>query len=744
MKSLLFRCSLFLFSLLAITFTNVLSQTCSNETKCTTKACCSKWGNCGYGPDFCENDCQNDCDAKPECGQYAENGKKECPLKVCCSQFGFCGTTADFCKSDGCQSGCTTPAQKSCDSGRPLLNIGYYASWSSARKCHAFTVDNIDPRNYTHLNYAFGSISGGLMVDPSGDEAEKMAAFVHLKAINPDLKVLISVGGWAFNDPGPTRKEFHNIISSEGSRSAFISSVSSYLRRFGFDGIDIDYHAKDRGGYPKDTENYLKLVEEMRASLGKKVLITIAAPASYWYLRHFPIGRDHGVWDKGIKSLGPYVKSHTNITEIKEGIALFLRDGVPPEKLVLGLGLYGRAFTLKNPACTAIGCEFSGPSKAGECTEAEGTLAWFEIADIAAKKNVSPKYDEQSMSEIMVWGDQWVAFDDDKTLSMKREYASSSCFKGVMFWSIDQGLDRASGRYDLMQVGSVAHSIVQLWFDEAYNRFSIDFTRDARDGYIYVTPITYGQIDPGASSNSSLMSGSKRNHTTRRRRQSGPGKPGQNCLTSRNFVSIAVFFASLLQRMIYNSVTGIDPDLTMIRPNDRANPVEYSFLRDIPSGAQRVEFLVARFAPRHLSPNNRVNFPNSGKTSSWYMRNKLNGRPNDERGHLVGSYASGPRFYYNMVPQDKSVNRNFYSRWVLNDWNSVERRIIRHLNVIGGEVTWRVAMHYDDATTGRPSSFTYEAVFFDQNGNQVHNIFGTMRNCPPRDGIDPDGRCLGL
>lgn len=138
----------------------------------------------------------------------------------------------------------------------------------------------------------------------------------------------------------------------------------------------------------------------------------------------------HGVWDKGIDSLGPYVKSHTNITEIKEAIALFLRDGVPPEKLVLGLGLYGRAFTLKDPSCTAVGCEFSGPSKAGECTDAEGTLAWFEIADIAAKKDVSPKYDEQSMSEIMVWGDQWVAFDDDKTLSMKREYASSSCFKG--------------------------------------------------------------------------------------------------------------------------------------------------------------------------------------------------------------------------------------------------------------------------------------------------------------------------
>ena len=77
----------------------------------------------------------------------------------------------------------------------------------------------------------------------------------------------------------------------------------------------------------------------MRSTFGQKYLITIAAPASYWYLRHFKIGEMskyldfinvmtydiHGVWDKDIKSLGPYVKSHTNIEEVEEAFKLFLR-----------------------------------------------------------------------------------------------------------------------------------------------------------------------------------------------------------------------------------------------------------------------------------------------------------------------------------------------------------------------------------------------------------------------------------
>lgn len=78
----------FLFCILSITFLHpVLAQEdlskCS-ATKACYQGCCSKDGNCGFGPDFCGDGCQGNCDAQAECGQYAPDGKHDCPINVCC------------------------------------------------------------------------------------------------------------------------------------------------------------------------------------------------------------------------------------------------------------------------------------------------------------------------------------------------------------------------------------------------------------------------------------------------------------------------------------------------------------------------------------------------------------------------------------------------------------------------------------------------------------------------------------
>lgn len=104
----------------------------------------------------------------------------------------------------------------------------------------------------------------------------------------------------------------------------------------------------------------------------------------------------HGVWDSTNKFTGPLIRPHTNWTEINEGLDLLWRAGVSPNKVVLGLGWYGRSFTLTDPSChTPNGiCTFSEGGKPGTCTNSTGTLSNAEIKRIIATGGAKQGYDE--------------------------------------------------------------------------------------------------------------------------------------------------------------------------------------------------------------------------------------------------------------------------------------------------------------------------------------------------------------
>lgn len=48
-------------------------------------SCCGAEGICGYGPDFCGDGCQSNCDATAMCGKFSEGGSIPCGLDLCCS-----------------------------------------------------------------------------------------------------------------------------------------------------------------------------------------------------------------------------------------------------------------------------------------------------------------------------------------------------------------------------------------------------------------------------------------------------------------------------------------------------------------------------------------------------------------------------------------------------------------------------------------------------------------------------------
>ncbi|KAJ3255703.1 hypothetical protein HK103_006070 [Boothiomyces macroporosus] len=439
-----------------------------------------QWGGCASQIFFGQKVCLSpgvpprpDIDPKAECGLTNINNST-CPLNACCSRWGYCGNGPDFCTFKtgppglGCQSNCGGAPPPVC-TNTMQYKVGYYASWSTNRPagCPRSGPASFANSPFTHLHFAFGGIDGNGQLSVTSPQ---FAEFASIKTINPSMKLIISVGGWAFNDVPVTNNQpdtsgyYSRMVSSSSSRSVFINSVKSFLSQYNLDGIDFDWEyptAPDRHGTSADGQNYVSLLRELRQAVGNSYSISIAAPASFWYLKGFDIAGMsqyldyivymtydmHGNWDYANQFVGPSLNVHNNFTEIVQAISMIEKAGVPSNKLLLGLGYYGRSFKLQSSSCTTPGvCQFEDPGTmvvignelqypntalAGRCTNTGGYLANFEIKDIIARQGVVPRFDGPSLSNILVYnnGRDWIGYDDAQSMS------------GTAVWSIDQSWD---------------------------------------------------------------------------------------------------------------------------------------------------------------------------------------------------------------------------------------------------------------------------------------------------------------
>lgn len=211
--------------------------TCGPGKDCSNGACCGVDGWCGYGPKYCGDGCQSNCDAKAACGEYAEEPGTTCPLNVCCSEFGFCGTTEDFCK-DGCQSNCEQPKPDTGGSNTQTRVIGYWETWNLDHPCGTMNPSEIPVQALTHLNIAFGYIDKDFRVtNMDGISTNMYRSAANLKSRNPNLKVMIALGGWTFSDPGPWQDIFPSLAASPENRATFITNLLGFLSEYGYDGV---------------------------------------------------------------------------------------------------------------------------------------------------------------------------------------------------------------------------------------------------------------------------------------------------------------------------------------------------------------------------------------------------------------------------------------------------------------------------------------------------------------------------
>ncbi|KAF5245052.1 hypothetical protein FANTH_7522 [Fusarium anthophilum] len=382
-----------------------------------------------------------------------------CPLKACCNIWGQCGTTKDYCtisKSTTGNPGTSKPRENGCISncGMKIVNnekppdsfkkIAYYESWNQDRPCMHMDVRTITSAftsGWTHVHFAFANITSDYKVSVK----DTYGQFKNFKGLE-GIKRIIAFGGWSFSVGVDTYTILREAVKP-ANREAFANAVVHFVKDHDLDGVDFDWEypgAPDLPDIPKgspdEPANYLKFLQLVKSKLPSDKSLSIAAPASFWYLKQFPIA--------AISKTVDYIvymtyDLHVNLTETENSLAMVTKAGVEARKLVVGVSSYGRSFKMSSARCKGPTCTFTGPKSGaarGKCTDTAGYISNAELMALVHSHSgdVEKWHDAKTDSDYMIFEDtNWVAYMSEETKQGRTAKYKSLNFGGTSDWAID-------------------------------------------------------------------------------------------------------------------------------------------------------------------------------------------------------------------------------------------------------------------------------------------------------------------
>lgn len=145
-----------------------------------------------------------------------------------------------------------------------------------------------------------------------------------------------------------------------------------------------------------------------------------------------------GTWSHKTGHNAPlHAQSHERSLSVSDSITHFVHAGVPAHKLIMGIPLYGRSFTLKNAGNNGVGAPIYGAGNAGPITRTRGSLAYYEVCMNLKKGKWTRVWDSRSQVPYCHHGNQWVSYDDVQSVTLKAQYAVQRGLGGTMVWSIE-------------------------------------------------------------------------------------------------------------------------------------------------------------------------------------------------------------------------------------------------------------------------------------------------------------------
>ena len=353
------------------------------------------------------------------------------------------------------------PENQTVKSEKQYMVVAYVAGYRE------FDFSTIDVSGITHINYAFANIRNGEVVfdttkiDGVVPNAGDIVELNSLKVSKPDLKVLVSVGGWTWSGG------FSDAALTEESRAKFARSCAAFVKEYQLDGIDLDWEYPNQPGAgnihrPEDVQNFTLMLKAVREELdlmakkegkGNHYLLAIATGADEAYVANTQLGELHQYLDflnimtydfyNGWHNVNGHHSNYLSSAQpemdknsVVNAVEMHVNAGFPVEKINLGIPFYGRIWKGVDAKSDQI-----------LFNKAETVGMGIDYVDFYQNINANgfTRYWDDTAKAPYLWNPTektFISYEDEESIKIKIEYLKNRGLAGVMFWEYSADKDK--------------------------------------------------------------------------------------------------------------------------------------------------------------------------------------------------------------------------------------------------------------------------------------------------------------